>query len=116
MSLEDVFVGNIKQCINLEKYRQYGDYNTEVLLYIDGRSINRDNNYSKVISRNVLFVRVNEDEYAWLDELSITPMELNKIDLTKNVLKTYPTHDGSLFVDEESLISYLEFCNSTGGR
>jgi len=108
---DNVYVGNIKQCLNIDSYNSYGDGYSDIICYIDGKPIKKTETFTKVIASMVILIKVSETEYVWTDFLSLREDELDFIDLSKNIVKNSPLHTGALFVDEESLIPYFNQVN-----
>lgn len=107
MKTKNLFTGTIKKCNNLYYYNQYGEEHYFGDMQIGKIQIGTIHRFVDVIDEKAVLIKVNEDEYIWLNTLT------NKIDelfvnigipiKTINTISTIPYSENSLFVDKNTI-------------
>lgn len=108
MKRENVFVGNIKNCISFELYKHCADKNG-FIPYFKINSMTVGESCLTTYIKQAILIKVSENKYIWLDTVNTFIDEL-KCDLGfgLKMLNTYPTEENLTFVDEASLKPYFK--------
>lgn len=97
MNRSDVFVGNILKVNDVLEYNGDGILNNNLT------------NYVELYRALAVLVRVRSNKYVWImDTDSLVKEILFDLGIPVNCMRTVPTHDGELIVDEESLVPYYQ--------
>lgn len=108
MLRENIYVGNIKKCVNYKRYKEDGEktflpsfeISSQTSSIVEGSVVPN----SKILYEKELFVKIDDDKYIPLFELeSLLRRIAFDFNLYQNYLTTYPTFDKLCYVDETSL-------------
>ena len=107
MKREDIYIGKIKKCRNLEGYKLYGDSR-----YVYDFSINKTEfgyieNNAYVVDDCAVLIRVSEYSFIWLKSITsfVDEVKVN-LGFDFDTIGIRPTKDNSIFVDYDSLVPY----------
>ena len=100
MKKEDIFVGTIKQCLNVYGYKNNGDSAYVKEMVLGSMSIGTRIHYTEKITSKAILIKYDEERYIWLNALnSLQEDLLVTCGFPVKVIKTTPEHDKDLFVD-----------------
>lgn len=110
MKLDNIFVGNIKECLNYYPYVMHGD-KREVKDFRLGNMIESHiESYTRVYKENALLLRTKNGNYvdlecfeSYLDIIKLNLMANTKIGFEEFIIKKSPDKNNDLFVYENSL-------------
>ena len=109
MNTNQIFVGTIKKCNNVYLYERYGEERYAGDFVICNTEYGHIENYTDMITDQAILIKMNETEYVWLKQIqTIKDQILTNLGHPSKVINTFPSHNGDLFVDEQSLIPYFE--------
>lgn len=108
MKSKNIFIGTVKKCKNLYCYKQYGDEKYFGDFRIGSTEIGTIHRYTDIIDEKAILIKVNEEKYIWIDLLTKADEVLVNLGIPINIIKTFPTCDGALFVDKKTLKPYFE--------
>lgn len=104
MKSKNIFTGTIKQCNNLYFYNQYGDEHYFGDLQIGKNQIGTIHRYTEIIDKNAILIKVNEEQYIWIDSLTTKTDEfLVNLGIPTKTIGVIPYSDNSLFVDKKTI-------------
>lgn len=113
MKKENIFVGEIRKCIDYESYLKHGEnyYIADFELKSKTSKIEFGTSIStyKIIKENAILIKINDDRYIWLDTV-LNPIDALFVDLGFNFdsLDTKPTEKNMVYVSSSSLKSYYD--------
>ena len=114
MNRSNIYLGTIKKCIDAYSFERFGDSR-----YVG--SINNPSNsnereiYAKPYKHNALLLKNRHDKYIDIDDINgLKDLLLFKIGKSHKILKTKPTKDDELFVDNSTVKPYFKESNNKG--
>ena len=107
MKNKDVYVGIIKKCNNLYFYERYGEKRFVGDCQIGPVMIGSIHTYVDVVAEKAILIKVNEEQFIWLDDLNnFVDGLLVDLGFPIKLIGTVPFATGELFVDKDSLVPY----------
>ncbi len=114
MKSNDIFIGTIKRCKDLESYKKYGEEHFFCDFIICKTEIGLMYRYVDIIDEKAILIKVNETEYIWLDTLTNKFDEfLVNLGIPVKTIYTEPYCNNSLFVDEKTLVPVFKNTNDS---
>ena len=108
MKQEDIYVGTIKKCINVEKYNRYGERQFEGDCQVGSVTLGHINYWAEVSIENAVLIKTKKNNYILLNNIeNLKERLLTDLGYEVYPLKTYPSRDGQYFVDKNSLQPYF---------
>ena len=110
---KDIYVGNLKKCLDLANYMKYGDvkYIYGFSTY-DGVEIGKLEKYTETIKEDVILIKINDNKYVCIDDMNgIIDDFLLDLGLIMKSYGVYPISDNNEFVCDIRPY-YLEELNS----
>ena len=109
MKKSDIYLGTIKKCNNIYCYKKYGEKRVVGDFQLRSVGVGTTYKYVDKVYDNAVLIKINEDEYIWLDFNQYLQKEsFNNFKNTYQYLNTVPITDKELFVDKDSLKPYFE--------
>ena len=104
MQSKNIFIGTIKKCKNLYWYEKYGDEYYFGDFRIGHCEVGTTHKYVDIIDEKAILIKVGESKYIW-DDLLANKIEeiLVNLGISMNTIRTIPSYDGDLFVDEKTI-------------
>jgi len=109
MKKSDIYIGTVKKCKNVNKYNIVGEYEFIDDFIICSAHLGRMEYYVDIVSDKAILIKVNEDEYVFLDLVNTLKEKiLLDLGIAVNVIKTKPYSNYDYFVDESTLKPYFK--------
>ena len=93
----NVYIGTIKKCLNVSAYKKYGDVQFVPYVVINGMADGVMISYTEIVKKDQVLVKQSDLVYNYYDES-------DKL----HVVASTPLVNGDLFVDESTLVPYIE--------
>lgn len=108
-----VYIGTIKECLNISKYKLYGDQRKYMATEWNTMTTNFQSsiqeNYTKNVNEQAIIIKTEDNDF-YEYKLAYAIKNNTGIKLKNPIfsIPTKPEHTGSTFLDENTLVPYYE--------
>lgn len=106
MRKKKIYIGQVKKCLNYDRYMQDGDESILLADEISSKTMRTFTEFSypntMIVNNFALLIKQDDESFIWINNGK------------RRMIKTNPTEDEQFFVNEDRLYSYYKSESSKG--